>query len=291
MDTFSQHPCFGRLGYPRRFSWKMRFFVTVFVFCLSYRCFAVLFPMSDWCRAYAVDELPPPLPSPAERYVLNAKAGPGDLYPVLTACLRTAQAVGHYLVPWPAPETRKRIKSPLDAVKCGACWLYGRVLFVERLCGLHENWDLYAPSVDTFIYHTRARLCFSDGSDIVLKQHAEPEDFTHFGHWFEERIVNYEYLVADDFSQSWAYCKLLAQRHPQNAQGAKLVRVVLFQVVVALVPPGGNAIAHYWWQNRLTASPPLSPGTFHSNRKRTISGQVFPDFFEFDVIKESGWWL
>jgi hypothetical protein len=268
----------------------MRLFLTVFIFCLSYRCFAMLFPMSNWCRAYAVQELPPPLPSPAERQDLHAKAGPGNRYPVLMACLSTARGLGDYVVPWPGAETRQRVQSPLDGVKCGACWLYGRVLFVERLCGLNEHWELYAPSIDNLIFHTRARLCFNDGSDIVVKQHSEPEDFTHFGHRFEERIVNYEYMVADDFQLCWAYCKLLAQRHPQNAQGAELVRVVLFQVLVVLVPPGDDAMAHYRSQNRLTRSPPLRPGTYYSDRKGA-SSQVFPDFYEFDPLNEEGWWL
>ena len=146
--------------------------MTFFLFSLTYRCLAILFPMSDWCRAYAIQELPPPPPSGAQRIALREKASSEQPFPVATAYLQTARSLGQFLLPWPSPETRKRVQTPGDAGKCTACWLYGRVLFLEHVCGLNEYWPLYAPSVDTYIINTRARLCFGDGSDIVLRQRA-----------------------------------------------------------------------------------------------------------------------
>ena len=94
-------------------------------------------------------------------------------------------------------------------------------------------------------------------------------------------------MIADDKQQCCAYCKLLAQRHPVNAKGASLVKIVLFQVEVILAPPGADAMAHYQEQNRLTANPPLIPGTFHTDAKRA-STQVRGDLYEFDPVTGKG---
>jgi hypothetical protein len=247
--------------------------------------------MSDWCTKYAVDELPPPPPSPADRVALRADAGPDNPYPVADAWLRAARSMVDYLNPWPSAKTRAQIQTPLDGVKCAACWLFGRVEFLERLAGLTERWDLYAPSVDKFIVPIRVRLSYSDGSEIVLRQRAEPADFTHFTHWFEEKIVNYEYLVAEKNPEyCWGYCNLLAHQHARNPAGASLVRIVLFRVYVELVPPGNDALVHYQEQNRLTQSPPRSPNGYGSDRK-LAAAHVLPDFYEFDPLTKTGWQL
>src|SRR5436190_1948834 len=125
--------------YPKRFSWKMRLFLTVFLFALAYRCLAILFPMSEWCAKYGIDELPPPLPSPAERIVLRERASTDDHWPVLGACLSTADSVWEFLRPWPSAKSRERIDTAGDGLKCAACWVYTKVLFMERLAGLTEK--------------------------------------------------------------------------------------------------------------------------------------------------------
>src|SRR5580765_7424204 len=96
--------------YPRRFSWPMRLFLTVFIFCLVFRCLHILFPMGDWSSRYAVDVYPPPLPALMESKASFPHEVPdNDLF--------SAKAVWAYLNPWPSPESRKRIESRWDALK------------------------------------------------------------------------------------------------------------------------------------------------------------------------------
>jgi hypothetical protein len=247
--------------------------------------------MREWCAQFGIEELPPPLPSPAERSALRANVGPDNPAPVRAAWLRTAGSMVDYLKPWPSSETRAKIESPLDGVKSVACWIHGRLLFVERLAGVTEDWNLYAPGVRTAIGHVRARLTFSDGTDAVLLLSAEPADYTHFNHWFEDKINNYDGMVMYGDAQScWGYCNQLAHRYAQNPSGAALVRIVLFKVALRLAPPGVDAKAHYLEQHRLTLSPPRNPMGYGSDQTRAAA-QVLPDFYEFDPLTKAGWML
>jgi hypothetical protein len=275
-------------GYPRRFSWKMRLFLSLFIFCIAYRSVTVLLPISQWCEEYAMAELPRPLPWSARRAELRADAPSGNHFPVLADCGKTAVAIVQFCNPWPSSETRDLIESPLDLVRFVAAWLHSRVLFLERLVAIYEQWGMFAPVVDQTRIHTRARLFYDDGSEIVIRQRAEPADYTHYSHWFEEKILGYEYLVQERDSNSYGYCNMLASRHLHNSDGAQLVAIVLFTVRVELAPPGADAMAHYKEQMRRTATPPRLPGYFRSDASRAASVQVRPDFYAFDVASWQG---
>ncbi|HYV35794.1 MAG TPA: hypothetical protein VE988_08835 [Gemmataceae bacterium] len=286
--------------YPRRFSWPMRIFLTVFVFSLTFRCFALVLPMYDWRTHYGIDELPPPLPPllPPAKAAMREAINNEEV--VETA---SVGSVLYYCKPWQDKNTRDRLKSNWDVFKFAAAWLNTRLRFVECLIGVSEQWGMYAPVVAEMKYHSRVRLCYSDGTDVVLWQSAEPRDYTRFGHWFQERVINHEGEVVNELTQRQGYCHMLAHRYAHNSAGAKLEKIVLLMVVVKLAPPklpagpvlvntlhqvnidlwpsGADALAHYEEVNALTATPPRMPGTFQS---RPDSDEIY-DFYTFEVEK------
>jgi hypothetical protein len=271
----------------KRFDWKMRLFLGLVLFCMVYRCVGQVLPMYDWGVALGVQRLPRPLPTPAEKEALRTVSGTPD--PVLAEYGAVACALADYCNPWPDHATREHIHSPLDGVEYAASWVDARIGFLECLVGVRQRWQMFAPSLDKAISHVRARLFYDDDTETIVHQLAEPADFTRGGHsWFEERILSHEVYTQMDASRSWGYCNLLAHRHARNASGAKLVYITLFCVWVMLPEPGVDAQAHYEQQNRLTASPPRLVGSFRSDSSRAASGQVWPDYFGFDVATGTG---
>jgi hypothetical protein len=279
--------------YPRRFGWPMRIFLTLFLAAITYRCFAALAPMSDWHERYGVKMYPTRLSTVAELAEESRKATDKNPYPVAEDFLYTGDSVWDYWKPWPGAETRRRIHSCGDGAAVAACWVHGHLAFVEHLCGINENWPMFSPSVSGVNYHTRARLVYEvdrddEGSERVVRQTVEPEDYGHYSHWFVERVVNYETRVDDDDAKAcYGWCNYLAHRYPRNTRGTPLAKIVLFQVKVYYPPPGTDPRAHYAEQNRRTVSPPRLPGSCRSDPARSAP-QVQPDFYEFDVAGRKG---
>jgi hypothetical protein len=249
--------------------------------------------MSDWADQYDVDLYPVRLSTAAELAEKSRKATDDNPHPVAEDFLDTADALWDYWRPWPGKKTRAKIKSWDDGAKVAACGVYGRLAFLEHLCGVNENWPMFSPSVAAVNYHTRARLVYEvdrddEESDRIVRQNVEPEDYGRYSHWFMERVTNYETRVDDDDAKPcYGWCNYLVHRYPQNARGAPLVKIVLFQVKVYYPPPGTDPGPHYAEQNRLTVSPPRAPGSFRSDPERSAA-QVLPDFYEFDVAERKG---
>jgi hypothetical protein len=262
--------------YPRRFGWPMRIFLGVFLFCLTFRCAAVVLPLAEWHPYYGIRELPPPLPP----LLASAKANPGKdaEAPVTWADL------ADFFNPWPEAATLKRVQSPWDACKRGMTWLNGKIRLAECVCAVNEQWGMYAPDVATSKMHCRARLIYSDDSERIIKQQAEPADFTQYGHWIQERVINYECEVVKDAKQRKGFCNMLANRFPTNAAGARLQKIVLIYVQVTLVTPGDDPMEHYQYQNELTQTPPRRPGT-HASLYST--NEVW-DSYVYDVATGRG---
>ena len=274
--------------YPRRFSWKMRLFLSGLLFCMIYSCVSLHLPMTQWRNDYGIETLPLPLPTQAERMALREAANADNPHPVLAAYMATAVSLRDYWNPWPSPAARDQMSTPLHGVQYAACWLDSRIKFLESLVGARQKWEMFAPSVVKFITHARAWLFYDDGSEIRLKQIAEPEDFTHGGHGLlEERILSYEVSTQYDESNSWGYCNLLAHRHPTNSKGAKLVYIVLYFVGVELPDPEADALAWYQEQNRLSAWPPRLAGKFRSDSEHAAYW-VYPDYYAFDAVSRQG---
>jgi hypothetical protein len=281
--------------YPRRFSWPMRIFLTLFLAGVTYRCFAILLPIDDWNKQYEVRDYPERLSTLTELAEKSNKATEDNPHPVVADVMSTADSVWDYWKPWPGARTRAKINSWEDGTHVAACWFDGHLAFVEHLCGINEGWPMFSPYLAQVNYHTRARLIYEDDSDLVIRQTIEPVDYRHYSHGFQERITNYETRAADnDEDACYGYCNLLRHRYERNAAGSKLVIIVLFQVTIYYPPPGADPQAHYAEQNRLTVSPPRRP---HSFRSVPSAAQVLPDFYVFDVAQRKGqllpeenWW-
>ena len=61
-----------------RFRWPMRIFLSVVLFDMVFRCFAILYPWDDWASDLKMTSLPRRLPTPAERATLARNATPDD---------------------------------------------------------------------------------------------------------------------------------------------------------------------------------------------------------------------
>jgi hypothetical protein len=290
----------------------MRIFLTLFLASITYRCFAIFLPISDWASDYSVRRYPTRLSTLAELEEAAGKTSNEKPHPVADDLLLTADSVWDYWKPWPDADTRAQIKTWSDGAKVTACWFHYRLGFVEHVCAINEGWPMFSPTVATSEILTRARLFYADDRDVVLRQVSEPEDYAHYCRWFYDKRGNYERSADDNDPDSCeGYCNFLLHRYGQNAEGAKLVKIVLFRVRVILPPPNVDPKAHYEEQNRRTASPPRRDGHYRSDRAgpaalvvgagagvtggRVVRAnaalwtpQVLPDYYEYDVAERKG---
>jgi hypothetical protein len=225
----------------------MRIFLILFLSCVTFRCYAILLPIRDWTDQYDIRRYPVRLSTLDELAEKSSKATDGNPHPAVKDCLVTADSVWNYWKPWPDAATCDRIKTWDDGAKITACWLYGHIAFMEHLVAIDEGWKMFSPNVTSANYHTRARLFYEDGSDVVIRQTVEPDDYRHYSHWFKEKIQNYETRVDDDGeTECFGYCNLLMHRHSHNASGSRLGPTHL--IAQAL---GAQALA--------PAGPPMGP--------------------------------
>src|SRR5215471_17202027 len=90
--------------YPRRFGWPMRLFLTLFLFAITYRCFAILFPIEGWSDDFKVRRYPLRLSTLAELGDKAREASDENPHPVRDDLLETADSVWDYWKPWPGAE-------------------------------------------------------------------------------------------------------------------------------------------------------------------------------------------
>jgi hypothetical protein len=276
----------------------MRVFLGVLLFDIVFRSLSILLPTGEWARDLDMGFYPvrPFTRAEAETArrrgaaalgastvgLLASAHGPlpaacllhlGRPDPVLEDALVTLDSVWNYFKPWPGPATRARIYSGADVGKFVLCWLTSRLGFLENLVGINEDWPMFSPSVGHFKYVGRAWLTYADGSTRTVRLLSDPDDLTHFSHWFQEKRLDHEGKVrpgeagADD---CLGYCNLLAHRYARNEDGAALKRIDLFRVRYDFPPPGVDARAFLEAQN----GPPAD--------------RVYPIFYTFDAETRHG---
>lgn len=258
---------------PPRFGWPTRLLLGVLLFDIVFRSLSVLLPCADWMRELDMRFLPQRLPTRAELAELSARATPEEPNPGGEEVMEAFDSVWRFARPWPGEDSRRRIRTAGDGGKFVFCWLCSRLEFAETLCGLDQQWPMFAPSVARAVWAPRARLVFADGSEQVVRAAADPADPTRFFRWNRKKVLGYELRVRDDEGyddECLGWCNLLAHRHPRNDAGAALARVVVFGVRYDLPPPGADARALLAAQ----AGPPPE--------------QVYPDFYEYDVATRHG---
>lgn len=255
-----------------RFSWPMRFFLFIVIFDIAFHSLAILLPYQEWCDEFDLRRYPRRLPTQAELAKIAGQPVQADEpYPVPERIAESMDSVWEYLKPWPAPEARRKIHTYQDGLRFAVCWLTSRLGFAENLAGINQDWQMFSPNVSRRKYITRSRLVYADSSTRIVRQLADPEDLTHYSHWFEEKILDYELNTDDgDSDCCHGYCNYLSHKFATNDKGSTLKKIELFWVRYDFAPPGVDAMEFYQKQN----GPPPS--------------QVGPTFFVYDVKTRKG---
>jgi hypothetical protein len=256
----------------------MRIFLSVLLFDIAFRGLTVAFPWADWAREMDMRLSPVRLPSRAEMAKLRAEATPERPYPVRDEVLDSLDSVWAFFKPWPTEKTRKHLHSGTDWGVYALCWLNSRLEFAENVLGFNEEWPMFSPNVSRLKRVARARLTYDDGSEIIQRNHGDPEDLTHYSHWFEEKILDHELKVKDSSGnedEAFGYCNLLSHRYRLGPRGQQLVKIRLYMVRYYLPPPGEDARAFLAAQTG----------------KELPEDQIGPDFYEYNVAQRRGKWL
>lgn len=255
---------------PRRFSWKMRLFLSVLVFDIVFRSMMVLLPCAEWAESELdMDNLPWRLPTRAEMDHLAVQGGPHPA-PVADRILESLDSVWEFAKPWPSARTRARIDSWPKAGMFAACWLNSRLEFVENVLGINEDWPMFSPNVSKRRTLARSKLLFADGSLQTIRLTADPANLTRYSHWFQEKVLDYELKVDHSRDERVGYCNYLAHRHPRNAAGSPLLAIYVYTLIYYYPRPDMDPAAYLASQN----GPPLD--------------QVRVPFYVYDVATRQG---
>jgi hypothetical protein len=261
-----------------RFSWPLRIFLSVLLFDMLFRCFAVLYPWTDWRDEMNMTGLPRRFPTPAERAELAQKATPDNPHPVADRVLESFDSLWDFFRPWPDESVRRRLRTPSDGGKFVVCWINTRLNCLENIVGIQQGWVMFSPSVHTGRTVTRARLRYADGTERIERHLGDPDDLTRYFRWNKYRVRSHQMEVQPDRKdECFGYCNLLSHRHARNEKGSALTRIRLFQVRFEFPPPGADAHAFLQEQMRLT----------HDSIP-SADGPVGADFYEFDAEKRVG---
>jgi hypothetical protein len=233
----------------------MRIFLFLILFDMIFHSLAVLTPYKEWCKELRVDTFPERLPTLMEMEDLAGKATPKNPAPAAERVMKSLNSVWDFCRPWPDVDSRPKIQDWPDRGKYLICWLTTRLEFCEHLAGINQEWVMFSPNVAQQKTKPRAWLHFADGSTRQVWQDcADPPDLTRYGHWFVDRINNYEVDVTpNDPEACLGFCNLLANRHRTNEQGQRLMRIELKQVTYQLPGPGMDAKAFLREQTRSPA--------------------------------------
>jgi hypothetical protein len=281
----------------------MRIFLTFIVFDMCFRSVTVVLPWRDWAKELKVETAPVRFPTRAE--IANFPVKPTDEHPdpLGDDIRKTLRSVRSFYNPWPGEKTRAKITDLRSGGKYAAVWLITRLDLLESTVGINEEWPMFSPSVSQSRWIARARVIYEDGSERLVRQLADPEDLTHYSHWFQEKKLDYELKVrhkwndqdeyyGDDECNGW--CNLLAHRYARNEAGSPVWRVVIYDVKYRYPPPGADAAAYLREQMRLTRHltreeylanlPELPPRSERHLRlvRSALPDQVYADYFEYD---------
>jgi hypothetical protein len=261
-----------------RFSWPMRIFLFAILFDMVFHSLAALAPYKDWRRDLEMSLYPERLPTCEEMGELAEKAGPDNPHPVGDRVLESADSVWNYFKPWPSAATRKKITGWEDGGKFALCWLTTRLGFIESTLRIEQRWTMFSPNVGTGDTLVRSRLAYKDGTGRFERVSADPEDLTHFGHWFKEKVLEYETRLVKDDEARRGYCNLLAHRFPASATGSPLVKIYLIKVRVRYPDPDEEDVAGFLRRQSAKDGPPgwKKKAPFYEYDVPTRTGKELP---------------
>jgi hypothetical protein len=235
---------------PPRFRWPMRIFLSFLIFDMVFHSLAVLTPYRDWLRDdFKLDRLPKRLPTLEEIGKLEEETGPAQPSSVSESILDSFDSVWEFLKPWPDRETRKKLTTWDNKGKFVLCWLTSRLDFLENVVGIPQRWTMFSPNAHKGATVARIRLQFEDGSLKDVRLHADPEDLTHYSHWFEEKILDYELKVHHDYDSRLGYCNYLKHQFKQNQRGSPLEKIYIYKIKYRYPDPDEDAAAVLCAQN------------------------------------------
>lgn len=259
--------------YPTRFGWGMRLFLALLLFDIIFRSFSIMIPWGAWAEELDITIRPRRLPTRAEFAEMHAAEDSGELDPTVDDLSKVADSMWEFWRPWPEPSARLKIRTWGDGGKWTLVWVTSRLELVENVLGFNEEWPMFSPNVGRRRHITRARMTYDDGTERIVRSRGDPEDLTHYSHWFEEKILDHELKIREGRNRaldSWGFCHLLRHRHATNDAGAALAKIHLFVVRYDLPPPTADAREWLADQN----GPP--------------SNQVYADFYVFDAKTNKG---
>jgi hypothetical protein len=227
----------------------MRLFLTALIFDMVFHSLAALAPYREWFEEWDIDRLPRRLPTLEEIAKLAKKTGPDNPSPVADRVWSSLDSVWGYFKPWPPQELRHKLESWEDRGKYALCWLTSRLDFFEGLAGMPQRWTMFSPNASRGATVARFRLLYRDGTCRVHRLLADPEDLTHYSHWFEEKILDCELKVPRDWDSRWGYCNYLSHRFRSNSRGSPLKSIYIYDIYYDYPAPDADAEAELRDQN------------------------------------------
>lgn len=263
---------------PPRFSWPMRLFLSFLIFDMVFHSLvASLTNYRDWLKDdFKLERFPKPLPTLEEIGELEDKTGPDNPTPVSDRILASFDSVWEFFKPWPERDTRTKLKTWQGKSKFALCWVASRLDFIESIAGIPQRWTMFSPNASKGATVARIRLKFQDGSLQDVRLHADPEDLTRYSHWFEEKILDYELKVHNDYDSRLGYCNYLKHQFKQNPRGSPLEKIYIYKIIYRYPDPEEDAEAVLRSQNGPPNWDRAGPDFVYdvpSNRLRSIENE------------------
>lgn len=206
-----------------RFSWPMRIFLSFLLFDIIFHSFVCLIPYREWMEEKDMPRFPERLPTWQEVQETEEDA-------VTERFLQTLDSTWDYFRPWPGKKTRAKMEGWQDHSMYVLSWITSRLDFFEHLAGVPQRWTMFSPNASREATVGRFRLEYSDGTTQVVRLTADPEDLTHYSHWWEEKVLDAELKVAHDYDSRLGYCNYLAHQHRRNRAGAALEKIHIYKI-------------------------------------------------------------
>jgi hypothetical protein len=231
-----------------RFSWPMRLFLGFIVFDMVFHSLAVLTPYRDWCKELDIETFPEELPTVKEMTDLADDPNNDHPSPATDRLMDSFDSAWTFFRPWPSSKTRRKLHTWNEGGKFVICWLTTRLGFLEQVVGFEQKWTMFSPSVGKGDTLVRARLVYADGSVRLVRTEADPQDLTHYSHWFKEKVLEYSTKLVEDNDARLGFCNLLANRYPLSDHGAELLRIYLIKVYIPYPDPDEEDVAKFMRQ-------------------------------------------
>jgi hypothetical protein len=230
--------------YPKRFSWKMRVFLSLFLGDMVLRSFLSLSPYdSQWSYELSVELFPKRLPTQAEFNQIAAGTHPNGQITRSGRLLDSVTSIGPYFSPVPSEATQAHLQDAVDYCKYAIVWTASRLRFAGSLIGVDQNWPMFSPNVGNDDTVGRIRLVFADGSTRIWYSEADPPDITQYSHWFQEKQLQVATKLYRDQECRLGYCNWLTHQVPNNSSGSPLTRIEMFKVNYVYPTPWQDAFA------------------------------------------------